>query len=225
MIAQAQPAAPRVIRSPFMSGRDEEPPEGEKTRDLARAAQRGEEGRFGELYERIAPALYTWACLRIRPAMRVQVDPEDVVQEVWCRAWKAFPQFDAEGASFRLWVFRIAKNGMLEAFSKVQRASSAAGGHEPTTRLFQLQNVPDSATAISRRMARTEEIQVVLDWVGELEEDEQKLFLHCGLEGMGYAEVAERMDLRYDAVAKRWQSLRERLGRFALPRDMLAEAS
>jgi len=209
-----------------MSGRDEGPtgelPGGDRTSDLARAAKRGEEGRFGDLYEHIAPALYTWACLRIRPAMRAQVDPEDVVQEVWCRAWKAFPEFDAEGASFRMWTFRIAKNVMLEAFRRAQRASAAAGAPGPTTRLFQLQNVPDSATAVSRRMARTEEIKVVLDWVGQLEEEEQTLFLHCGLEGMGYAEVAERMDLRYDAVAKRWQSLRERLGKFALPADMLA---
>lgn len=194
---------------------------GEETREIARAAQRGEEGRFAELYERIAPALYAWSCLRVRPAMRAAVDPEDVVQEVWCRAWKAFPGFDAEEANFRPWVFRIAKNVMLEAFRKLQRAGPATGGPGPSTRLFQLQNVPDSATEISRRIARHEGLQSVLKWVDGLEEDEQKLFLHCGLEGMGYAEVAERMQLEYDAVAKRWQKLRERAAAFALPRDLL----
>jgi RNA polymerase sigma-70 factor (ECF subfamily) len=194
---------------------------GEETRDLARAAQRGEEGRFAELYERIAPALFAWACLRIRPAMRGRVDPEDLVQEVWCRAWKAFPDFDPEQASFRLWVFRIAKNVMLEAFRKDQRGAPGAGSPGPSTRLFQLANVPDSATAVSRRVARHEGLQAVLKWADELEEDEQKLFLHCGLEGMGYADVAERMQLEYDTVAKRWQKLRERAVAFAAPRDLL----
>ncbi len=198
---------------------DGEPAEGEETRQLARAAKRGEEGRFAELYERIAPAVYAWACLRIRPAMRASVDPEDVVQEVWCRAWKAFDSFDAEQASFRLWVFRIAKNVMLEAFRKAQRANPVEGG--PTTRIFQLQNVPDSATEISRRIARHEGLQAVLQWADGLEEEEKKLFLHCGLEGMGYADVAERMQLQYDAVAKRWQKLRERAAAFALPRELL----
>lgn len=203
-----------------MADAESHPAGGEETRELARAAQRGEEGRFAELYERIAPALFAWACLRIRPAMRGRVDPEDLVQEVWCRAWKAFPDFDPEQASFRLWVFRIAKNVMLEAFRRVQRGA-AAGSPGPSTRLFQLANVPDSATAVSRRVARHEGLQAVLKWADELEEDEQKLLLHCGLEGMGYAEVAERMQLEYDTVAKRWQKLRERAAAFAAPRDLL----
>jgi hypothetical protein len=38
---------------------------------------------------------------------------------------------------------------------------------------------------------------------------------------MGYAEVAERMQLEYDTVAKRWQRLRERAEKFAVPRDLL----
>lgn len=206
-----------------MSDGSEEPVAGDSTRDLARGAKRGEEGRFAELYEKIAPAVHAWASLRIRPEMRGQVDPEDVVAEVWCRAWKAFPKFDAEGASFRAWVFQIAKNVMLEVFRKAQRAApgGAGAGAGPSTRLFQLQNVPDSATEVSRRMARHEGMQVLLEWVKGLEEDEQKLFLHCGLEGMSYAEVAERMQLEYDTVAKRWQKLRERVERFAVPRDLL----
>ena len=198
-----------------------EPAGDETTRDLARGAKRGEEGRFAELYERIAPALHAWASLRIRPEMRGHVDPEDVVAEVWCRAWKAFARFDAEKASFRAWVFQIAKNVMLEAFRKAQRATPGGTGAGPSTRWIQLQNVPDSATEVSRKMARHEGLQKLLEWAKGLEEDEQKLFLHCGLEGMGYAEVAERMQLEYDTVAKRWQKLRERVERFAVPRDLL----
>ena len=198
---------------------DDDRVEGEETRHLARAAKRGEEGRFADLYERVAPAVYAWACLRIRPAMRSNVDPEDVVQEVWCRAWKAFGGFDPEEASFRLWVFRIAKNVMLEAFRKSQRATPLDGG--PSTRMFRLQNVPDSATEVSRRMAKHEGLQAVLRWAEGLGEEEKKLFLHCGIEGMSYADVAERMQLQYDAVAKRWQKLRERAAAFALPRELL----
>lgn len=204
-----------------MADEAKDPAEGDRTRDLARAARRGEEGRFAELYERIAPAVHAWASIRIRPEMRGHVDPEDVVAEVWCRAWKGFPKFDAENANFRPWVFKIAKNVMLEAFRKLQRAAPGAAAAGASTRLFQLQNMPDSATEVSRRIARNEGLQELLKWVEGLEEDEQKLFLHCGLEGMGYAEVAERMQLEYDTVAKRWQKLRERVGQFAAPRDLL----
>ncbi len=190
------------------------------TQRLAREAHAGDSARFTELYERIAPALYAWASIRIRPAMRGALDPEDVVQEVWSRAWKAFPGFDPETASFRLWVFRIGKNVMLEGFRKIQRGRGEAG---PTTRLFQMNNVEDPASAISQRVARHEGIQKLLGWVEGLEEEERQLFVHCGLEGLSYTEVGERMKLQKDTVAKRWQHLRTRVAQFGVPRDLVAE--
>lgn len=193
------------------------------TQRLAREAHAGDSARFTDLYERIAPALYAWASIRIRPAMRGALDPEDVVQEVWSRAWKAFPGFDPETSSFRMWIFRIGKNVMLEGFRKAQRAGSAAGSPAgSSTRLFQQQNVPDSATAVSRRLARHEGVQAVLDWVAKLDEEDQKLFVFCGLEGLSYVEISERTQVHKDTIAKRWQNLRARLGQFVLPRDLLA---
>ena len=188
---------------------------------LARAARAGDVDRFAQLYERIAPALYAWASLRIRPALRTHLEPEDVVQEVWCRAWKAMPEFDAENVALRPWVFRIAKNVMLEAFRKLQRTSAGPGSPGPSTRLLELRNIPDSATNISRALARHEGLQVVLEWVEHLDEDERKLFVHCGLEGLTYAEVSERMQLERDTIAKRWQNLRGRIARFGPPKDLL----
>lgn len=193
------------------------------TQGLARAAKAGDDVRFAELYERIGPALFTWASLRIRPSMRGVLDPQDVVQEVWVRAWKAFPEFDPAEQSFRMWIFRIGKNVMLEGFRKAQRAGSAAGSPAgSSTRLFQQQNVPDSATAVSRRLARHEGVQAVLDWVAKLDEEDQKLFVFCGLEGLSYVEISERTQVHKDTIAKRWQNLRARLGQFVLPRDLLA---
>jgi RNA polymerase sigma factor (sigma-70 family) len=201
---------------------DEIPPSGgepDATQEIARAAKAGDEQRFAELYERIAPALYTWASLRIRPSMRGALDPQDVVQEVWCRAWKGFDRFDPKETPFRSWVFRIAKNVMLEGFRKLQRSGASAAG--PSTRLFQMQNLPDSATAISGKVARHEGIQVLLGWAQSLPEEERQLFVHCGLEGLSYAEVAERMQLQRDTVAKRWQTLRARVAQFGVPKDLV----
>ncbi len=184
-----------------------------ETQRLVRAAKAGDVERFSELYERLAPALLAWAHLRIRPALRGRIEPEDVVAEVWVRAWRAFPQFD-ESAGFRPWVFRIAKNVLLECFRQLQRSPAAYADAGPSTRLFELQNLPESATNISRRVARAENVGLLLEWVRALDEEQQQLFLHCGLEGLSYAEAAERMALQRDTVAKRWQGLRERLVQF-----------
>lgn len=176
-----------------------------------RAAQGGDVESFTRLYEHLAPSLLTWADLRIRPTQRAHVEPMDLVQEVWYRAWKQLPEFEAERIPFRLWIFRVAKNVLLEAVRQTQRGSRAGAPAGPTTRMFALNNLPDSVTAVSKRMVRDESLSSFRERIEGLADEEQKLVLHCGLEGLPHKEVAERMGLGVEAVTKRWQRLRARL--------------
>ncbi len=194
------------------------------TRQLVSAARAGDLASFARLYERIAPAVHTWAELRLRPAMRTRVEPADIVQEVWCRAWSALPKLEPE-TPFRPWIFRIAKNVLLEALRLAQGAGEGPGTPGPTTRLFALENLPDDATAISQRVARDEELAAFAALVRSLDEEERALVLHCGLEGLSYREVALRLGISADAVAKRWQRLRARLFERGLPRVLLVDES
>ena len=192
------------------------------TSSWVRAAKGGDAQSFAQLYEHLAPSLLAWAELRIRPELRALLDAQDLVQEVWFRAWRGIEDFDADSVPFRLWVFRVAKNVLLEAVRASRKADRRRSGPGPTTRLFALQNLPDSATAVSRRLARDESLTAFTERVRKLERDEQKLVLHCGLEGLPYKEVAQRMELSLDVVAKRWQRLRARLMQSGLPEQLLA---
>lgn len=210
-----------------MSKQPEQPAEPQRpaaapldTMGLARAAKVGELERFSELYERLAPALLTWARLRIRPAWRAHIDETDVVQEVWCRAWRAFPDFDADRIPFRYWTFRIAKNVLLEASRKLRSSGAAAG---TTTRLLILSQVPDEATGLTQRVRRDEELELFADWAQTLPEDDRKLLLHVGLEGLPHAEAAERLGLSTEALSKRWQRLKQRIEEHAVPRRLMAD--
>ena len=187
---------------------------------LVRAAKAGELERFGELYERLAPALMTWARLRIRPAWRAHIDEADVVQEVWCRAWRAFPGFDADRVPFRYWTFRIAKNVLLEASRKLRSSGAAAGS---TTRLLLLAQVPDEATGLTQRIRRDESLDLFASWSAELSEEDRKLLLHVGLEGLPHSEAAERLGLSTEALSKRWQRLKQRIAEHPVPRELMAD--
>jgi RNA polymerase sigma factor (sigma-70 family) len=189
----------------------------------ASAATPGGEAEFQRRYEELAPALHAWAELRIRPQMRALVEPGDVVQEVWCRAWRERQQLSALDPAFRAWLFRIAKNVLLEAFRRARGPAYRAGSTGTTTRVLALEGVPDSITAVSRRLARDEGLARLVEWLRGLEEEERLLVAHIGLEGLTFAEVGERLDLSRDAVAKRWQRLRARMSEQRLARELLAE--
>jgi len=185
-------------------------------------AKGGDAEGFGRLYEHIAPALFTWAELRIRPELRTVVEPGDLVQEVWFRAWRLLPQYDPAAAPFRFWVFRIAKNVLLEAGRSGRRGEHVGAG--TSGRVAALDALADSITGVSVRVARDEGLAQFRELVATLEADDQKLVLHCGLEGLPYREVAPRLGLSVEAVAKRWQRLRAKLAESPLPQHLLADA-
>ena len=96
------------------------------THRLVNRVQQGEAGRFAELYDRVAPALYAWACHKIPASRRGRIEVDDVLQEVWCRAHRRFATFTEDGGrSFRGWLFGIGKHVLLDAIRR--RVEEATG--------------------------------------------------------------------------------------------------
>ena len=164
---------------------------------------------FPEPYEEIAPTLYAWACLRIRPSLRGRIDPEDVLQEVWVRALAAERPRDVHDSTFRAWIFGVAKNVLLEALRKTERGRGEGVGSE--TRRALVSGVPDQATAVSRRVAGDEALRLFVERARALPDEDRMILLHHGFEGLSHGTVATRLGLPRDTVAKRWQRLRTRL--------------
>jgi RNA polymerase sigma factor (sigma-70 family) len=178
--------------------------------------------RFNALYEAIAPSLYAWAEIKIRPQMRGLVDPSDVVQEVWYRAWRSFAGASFEAESFRRWIFRVAKNVLLESFRALRGSDALGGAAGESARLRRLAEVPDTATAITRRVARDEGLKLFATWTIGLDEDERALVVHLGLEDMDRAELAARLGLNEATLAKRWERLQARMADSRTTRELFA---
>lgn len=176
---------------------------------------------LASLYPPVAPALHAWACLRIRAEDRTRLQPEDLTQEVWLRAHQLFGSFDQQ-APFRPWLFAVAKNVLLEARRRLRHIKeSAAQGS--TSRIAALDQVPLEVTSITRRVAKNEDLRRFVDRMRALDEVEQQTVMHCGLEALPLKEAAERLGENYDATAKRWQRLRERMRLWDAPLGLLAD--
>lgn len=172
------------------------------------ATDDGDDARaFEREFTAAAPALLTWARLRIRPELRTLLEPEDLVQEVGCRAFAAFAAFDPERASFRQWLFGFANRVLLEALRQLGRST----GLTPATAKLGVTNLAATVTTITARIARDERVRAFLARVDELDDPDRALLLRRGLEGQGYGDVAASLGVAEDAVRKRWQRLCERM--------------
>jgi RNA polymerase sigma factor (sigma-70 family) len=174
------------------------------------SSRRRQDPRFEALFAEVAPALYAWAELRIRPTMRARLDPQDLVQEVWIRGMQGFARFDERGVSFRAWAFRIGKNILMESIRALRNDIVGTPGGA-TSRMLALEGVPQDVTSFTQRVAREESVRAFLDQAGALVEVDRMLVVHCGLEGETCAEAALKLGLSEDAAIKRWQRLKARL--------------
>lgn len=77
---------------------------------LMAAARRGDEVAFTELYRRYADRVYRFCLFRVRrPA-----DAEDLMQQTFLRAIEALPRYEERGLPFGAWLFRIARNVVID---------------------------------------------------------------------------------------------------------------
>ena len=170
-------------------------------------AKRSEDS-FIKNYEDVAQALFAWSRLHVRPALRRFIEAEDILQEVCCRAFDGFAEFDPRKGNFRSWIFGIAHNVLRENLRRIGRNRETRIAPEKWPSLASL---PDDATSISQRIVRDENLKAFVAQLEKLGEDERRLLLYRGLEGMSHAEIASLLDVSLDAVEKRWQRLLKKI--------------
>lgn len=167
---------------------------------------------FSQRFTEIAPAVHAWACLRIPPGLRVHIEPEDLLQEVWYRGMRFYDRYDPATTPFRGWIFRIAGSVLLEGFRWLRSRGQVIRDAITDAPGFHIQEVPDEGTTVSRQVARDEELRACAAWlIATLNDEEKLLFLHRGLEGMAYRDIATLMDRSLEEVKGEWRRLRERL--------------
>jgi RNA polymerase sigma factor (sigma-70 family) len=188
------------------------------TCQLAMGARAGQAGSFDALHARLSPAIMAWARMPMHRHLHDGMDPDDFIQEVWIRATGSFSSFDPERGSFRRWIFMIAKNLSIDQLRRYSRAKArgapaARGGSS----MHELGHKAAGDPSTWLQVARSEAFGMFIARVTSLPRDEQLLLVHCGLEELPVAQVAQRLEISEAAALKRWQRLRARLIDQGLP--------
>jgi len=77
---------------------------------IVRRARGGDAGAFGRLYDDYADRVYAF----VRSRTNSVQDAEDVTATVFLKAWEAIGAYDERGLPFSSWLFRIARNAIID---------------------------------------------------------------------------------------------------------------
>lgn len=122
-----------------------------------------------------------------------QMAAQDVVQEVFLRAWRASDRFDPELSSLRVWLFAIARNAMIDH----SRTAAARPWQS---------NLVDHPTAEAATPVMDDGTDALLrSWVIEealqrLSEDHRTALAQTHLKGRPYTEVAAELGVPVGTV-------------------------
>jgi RNA polymerase sigma-70 factor, ECF subfamily len=140
---EAAPFADRLVFMERLEPNDQGALDADTKRLVVRF-QLGEESLFDEIYMRHFGPVYGYA----HAAMRNSEEAEDVAQEVFTRALQALPEYEIRAVPFRAWLFRIARNVVMDSLRRTRRLV-----------------VEDPAVLSSRREAIVDQGHGGLDWV------------------------------------------------------------
>jgi RNA polymerase sigma-70 factor (ECF subfamily) len=157
-----------------------------------------------------APQLYS-AALRMT---RNPADAEDVVQETFLKAYRAYDSF-TEGTNLKAWLYRILTNTYINKYRKKQRRPSEVELGELQDlylykRLGEHSGAQVSAESEALDMFVDEDIVEALE---SLPENFRLPVLYADVEGFSYKEIAEILDVPIGTVMSRLHRGRKALQR------------
>lgn len=177
----------------------------EEDQRLVRLAQTGDMAAFNQVVERHQRAVYS-TCLRM---LRDPQLAEDATQDAFVRAWNAIESF--RGGIVRPWLLRIATNRTYDILrSRARRPASSLDAQpfesEPewTTQVSQGEH-PEQFTT---RGELSDLLQAALD---SLPDDQRLAIVLSDVQGYGYDEIAQVMDIAVGTVKSRISRGRTRL--------------
>ena len=156
---------------------------------LIEKAQGGDVDAFGELYERYAATIFRF----IYSQSLHRLDAEDLSAEVFLKAWQALPRYQDQGFSFSPYLFRIARNTLIDSRRK-RRLTKDISENE-------MRNIPDKrASEPSELMAEKAKHNDLVMILGQLREDYRTVLILRFFNDLSPEEISDVMGRSVGAV-------------------------
>lgn len=179
---------------------------GEEERELVRLAQNGTETAFEELVRRHQHRVFGL----VSGILRRREDVEDVVQQVFLKAYVSIKRFDLR-AAFSTWLYKISVNECWDYLRKKKvrpLVYEADLSEEQVSRLDGIVSADRLPAGPAERAETRELLDRMLD---SLPDQDRELLVLKEIEGFSVQELAEILDLNVNTVKVRLFRARGRL--------------
>jgi RNA polymerase sigma-70 factor (ECF subfamily) len=161
-----------------------------------------DQAQFSDLAMEYMPALYT-AALRMT---RNPADAEDLVQETYLKAYRAFASFES-GTNLKAWLYRILTNTYINTYRAKQRRPDIADV-EDVEDLYLYHRLSGEQSASLGRSAEDEALDRFTDTdvkaaIESLPDSFRMAVLLADVEGFSYKEIAEITEVPIGTVMSR----------------------
>jgi len=152
-----------------------------------KAAARGDEQAFADLYDTYLDNIYRFVYLRVED----QQTAEDITSNVFLRAWEKLGDYQFRGVPFRAWLFRIARNAVIDHY----RTRKETAPLEVVINTRDEQHLP-----VSQQVGLRIEAEGVMQSMQQLTEDQRNVLTLKLVHGLNTEEVAKTLGKRQGAV-------------------------
>jgi len=152
---------------------------------IIKQVKNGDAEAYGMLYEQYAEVIFRY----IYSHLESRLDAEDLTEEIFLRAWRALPKYDERGLPFSAFLFRIARNSLIDYYRQrknvqsiedIELQSKEAGPEEAVEMRIENHNLRDT--------------------IAKLREDYRNVLIFRFLSGLSPEETAQVMQRSVGAV-------------------------
>ena len=191
---------------------------------LLASARRGDEAARGQLFALYSRYLMLLARVQVGSRLQGKVDPSDLVQETLLEAHRQFAQFRGSSEpELTAWLRRILAGQIALLLRRYlgTKGRDVNLERDLAVQLDQSSQAWDAGLAASystpsQHAVRREQAVLLAEALDRLSEDYREVIILRHLEGLPFAQVAQRMNRSEDSVQKLWTralaSLRRSLG-------------
>ena len=145
----------------------------------------GDAEAFGMLYEQYAEMIFRY----IYSHLENRLDAEDLTEDIFIRAWRSLPQYDERGLPFSAFLFRIARNSLIDFYRQ----------KKPLQSLDEIE-IQSNQVGPEEAVELTFENLDLRDTIAQLREDYRNVVIFRFLSGLSPEETAQVMQRSVGAV-------------------------